>query len=505
MTAYDKTLSAAERRRTGAWYTPPELVRHVVSMAIPGVVAGTEVSVLDPACGDGRFLIEAAARIRSLGGTPRLTGADIDLGGLDSIGSLADPIERIHADSLSHDWGGRTFDVVVGNPPFLSQMATATVRSGGSAFGGGPYADAATDFLALSTQRARPDGGRVGLVLPVSLLTARDAGPIRGAVAADAALQSFWWSDEAVFDATVRTCAVGLQRGAAQGKVERTDGPQFSPRPSVHPVGTEAANHHWAWLIADAFGLPSLPSLQTNGTLGDRALVTANFRDQYYGLVGAVVDSVDPAVGPPLITTGLIDVGRCEWGVRTTRFAKQAFAAPRVDRSGLAPFMQRWADRCLVPKVLVATQTRVLEAVVDAAGSWLPAVPVIRVVPTQPGAVVDDLVLFGESAAAIDAGAALEPVDVWTIAAVLTSPIASVLIAEQSLGSGLSAATVRVSQRTLGALPWPAGALDAAVAALRAGDIAGCGRAVDAAYGIVGTASDELLTWWWAAVGSGRP
>ncbi|MEO6125558.1 MAG: N-6 DNA methylase [Ilumatobacteraceae bacterium] len=481
---YDTTLSAADRKRTGAWYTPPELVRHVVAMTIPptAVVPGGVVTVLDPACGDGRFLVEAAARIRSLGGTPRLTGADIDAGGLDRVigDEQGDPIERIHADSLSHDWGGRAFDVVVGNPPFLSQMATATVRKGGSAFGGGPYADAAADFLALAAQLANPNGGRVGLVLPMSLLTARDAGPIRGAVAGSAALQSFWWSDDPVFDAMVRTCAISLERGVQRSVVERTHGLSCEPRPPVPAPDTAAANHHWAWLIADAFGLPVLPLLRTNGTMSERGLVTANFRDQYYGLVGAVVDSDDPAVGPPLITTGLIDVGRCDWGVRPTRFAKQTFTRPCVDRTGLVPFMQRWADRCLVPKVLVATQTRVLEAVADPDGGWLPAVPVIRVVPTEPS-------------------------DVWTIAAVLTSPVASVLIAEQSVGSGLSAATVRVSQRTLGALAWPAGSLAAAAAALQAGDIAECGHLVDAAYGVEGVGDEALFEWWWHGVSSSQP
>ena len=43
----------------------------------------------------------------------------------------------------------------------LSQMATATVRAEGSRFGGGPYADAAADFLALSAALLDA-GGRAG-------------------------------------------------------------------------------------------------------------------------------------------------------------------------------------------------------------------------------------------------------------------------------------------------------------------------------------------------------
>ncbi len=434
--------------------------------------------MLDPACGDGRFLFEAARVIRSGGGVPVLTGADIDLGGLADPTSV-ETIEVIRTDSLRHDWGGRHFDIVVGNPPFLSQLQSATVRPGGSVFGGGPYADAAADFLALAVHLARPDGGRVGLVLPMSLLTARDAGPIRAAVTRLGSLCWFWWSPDALFDAMVRTCAVGIERTEGlerqNAAVERATGIEFEPCPPVAAdrsgIGAGTDNDHWGWLIADALGIPGLPPLRTDGTMSARALVTANFRDQYYGMIGAVSDAAE---GHPLITTGLIDVARCHWGTRPTRFAKQRFLAPRLNRAGLVPFMQRWADRCLVPKVLVATQTRVLEAVADPVGEWLPAVPVIRLVPDRT-----------------DADA------VWRVAAVLTSPVASALIDEQSVGSGLSVSTVRVSQRTLGGLAWPAGDVDLGVEALRGGDIAACGRLVDAAYGVEDPA---LMSWWWAAV-----
>jgi hypothetical protein len=449
------------------------LVRHVVDSTITAVRPGAVVRVLDPACGDGRFLFAAAERIRSFGGVPVVTGADVDLGGLAGV-EHPEPVEMIATDSLQHDWRDRVFDVVIGNPPFLSQLASATVRPAGSSFGGGPYADAAADFLALAVQRARPTGGRIGLVLPASLLTARDAGPIRAAALHGSTARWFWWAPDALFDATVRTCAIGIERGAVGGAVARCIGSGFDPVVSV-PNPAAAPNHHWGALIADVLGVPTVPEIATDGVLADHGLATANFRDQYYGMVGAVSDETD---GPPLVTTGLIDVGRCHWGDRPTRFAKQRFLAPRVDRRNLAPFMQRWADRCLVPKVLLATQTRVLEAVADPAGAWLPAVPVVRVVP------------HGRD-------------DLWPIAAVLTSPTASAVVAGQAAGSGLSAATIRVSQRTLAALGWPAGSLDAAVAALRDGDVASCGTFVDAAFGVEDQA---LFDWWWAGVRHGaRP
>ena len=148
------------RKQLGAWYTPPELVDAIVREA---VFEGAE-SVLDPACGDGRFLHAA--------GLPVQVGVDLD-----------PATTFIHADALSREWGDAQFDVVVGNPPFLNQLAASTTRGGKSRFGGGPYADAAAEFPALAIRLCR-SGGRVGSVLPQSLLSTPDAAAIRNACAA---------------------------------------------------------------------------------------------------------------------------------------------------------------------------------------------------------------------------------------------------------------------------------------------------------------------------------
>ena len=114
--------------------------------------------------------------------------------------------------------------------------------------------------------------------------------------------------------------------------------------------------------------------------LGDRVRLTANFRDQYYGLVPAVAEGGD---GPALVTSGLVDPGRCHWGDRPVTFAKRRFHRPTVDLRRLTAPMRRWADGMLVPKVVVANQTRVIEAVADPDGSWIPSVPLITARPTS--------------------------------------------------------------------------------------------------------------------------
>ncbi|MFZ4719007.1 MAG: N-6 DNA methylase [Ilumatobacteraceae bacterium] len=351
----------SRRKQLGAWYTPPELVDAVVREAVFDGAA----SVLDPACGDGRFLRAT--------GLPEQTGVDID------------PDTTFeHGDALQRDWGDRQFDVVVGNPPFLNQLSSLTTRGGSSAFGGGPYADSAAEFLALAMRLVRP-GGRVGLVLPQSLLAARDAAAIRRQVEDVAALRWMWWSDTHMFDAAVRVWAGVWEVGGAQRQVRRAFGPRFDPRPPVAWPPKGAVRSSWSSLLADE---PVQVPSPAGAVLGDVATFAVDFRDQYYGLIGAVGDDVD---GPPFVTSGLIDPGVCHWGTRPVRFAKRQYVAPRVAVERLTPPLQRWAALRLVPKILIANQTKVVEAVYDEAGVWLPGVPVITCVTDRPQAVLDVL------------------------------------------------------------------------------------------------------------------
>jgi hypothetical protein len=183
-----------------------------------------------------------------------------------------------------------------------------------------------------------------------------------------------------------------------------------------------------------------------------------------------------------LVTTGLIDPGICRWGSAPVRYAKQRFVAPVVVVDRLTPELQDWVRSRRRPKVMVATQTSIVEAVTDPTGHWLPAVPVISVSP-HPELTHDEAERT-----------------LWEIAAVLTSPVASAFVARRAAGTGMSARVVRVTARHLHAVPWPAGDLGPAVAAIRAGDVLACGAHVVRAYGITGSAADTLLEWWGARV-----
>jgi SAM-dependent methyltransferase len=452
------------RKQLGAWYTPSELVELVVDAVVTPtwVSSRPTISVLDPACGDGRFLGAVDRRARALGVTADLTGTDVDSEAIESSRRrLAGTTAGLrHADALTTSWPSRRFDLVVGNPPFLSQLAASTTRGGSSRRGGGPYADVAAEFLALAAELVDPNGGRIALVLPQSLLASRDACAIRAAIGERAHMIWSWWTDRRLFDAQVFVCAVAFEFGTPEQPDRRAN---------------------WSHVVAGRVGIPQVPScLQADGTLGDRAQLNANFRDEYYGMVPAVGDH---ECGPRLLTSGLIDPGRSWWGQRSIRFAKRRHDRPRVDLARLDERMRRWAAQRLVPKVLVANQTRLVEAVCDPRGEWLPAVPVLGVYPT--GAHWDDARTRTPDELA-DAA--------WEIAAALTSPLASAWLWHRGAGTGLAADAIRLSPATLAALPWPAGDLTPAVVALRDGDVRACGRAVDAAYGV--GEDDELFDWW---------
>lgn len=224
-------------------------------------------------------------------------------------------------------------------------------------------------------------------------------------------------------------------------------------------------------------------AIEGAGPLSDVADITADFRDRYYGLIGRIVHRRGDSAGSlaPLVTTGMLEVGRCAWGERPCRFAGRTWEAPCVNLQRLSPDMAAWAAQRRRPKILLATQTRVLEAAVDERGEWLPVTPIISILP-RPG------------------------VDVWTLGAVLCSPVLSAIAARVSAGTGLSREVIKLSARQVRALPMPRGGCDEAGDLLRAAAANGPdrdalldrgARLVCRAYGLSDAATDELVRWWW--------
>ncbi|MEY3231850.1 MAG: hypothetical protein RL689_1939 [Planctomycetota bacterium] len=597
--------SGSRRKRTGAFYTPPDLVAHLLDQALEPVIderlrvcadpvaAITSIRVLDPSCGGGNFLLAAARRLAarlvhhsacsmpesmSLVVRSCIHGVDRDSVAVEAcIGSLmleaASPsLSRqavaaniLHGDSLTGTLAGTDlsvtprgssrrrvangatpspapfdrdawcraflgrhgdeesdvaplhwpeafpgvftpgdanagFDVVVGNPPFLNQLERATTLSRArdaliravSGGVGGSYTDVSATFLWRSVQLAAP-GGRVAMVQPQSLLASRDAGPVREAIAGRAAMVSIWVAEEHLFEgASVYTCAPVLRVGGqGPGMVSRHRGRAFDSLPAVHVDAADwSEGDTWTPIAAAAWGVPEF-SLARGGTIDDIALATADFRDQYYGLDGFLVEDGDvspddTASHPRLVTTGLIDLARVRWGERPVRMLRRAWQAPRVDRVRMERegTLGPWLERRLVPKVLLATQTRVLEAWVDGAGDAVPCIPLLTITP-RPG------------------------VDLWRLAAAVASPVACAVAMQRHAGTALTVDAIKLSASQVLRLPLPAcphgwerAAAMFKAASLASSDgerrssLAAFGREMSGAYGLEPEARERVAAWW---------
>lgn len=370
---------SGERRRLGAHHTPPPLARRLAALALHGMRAGGTVA--DPACGGGAFLVAAGDIIggdRAAVAEHQLAGADVDPLAvattraalwLWSGGATAHHV--VVADGLT-DWRPpATADVVLGNPPFRSPLA-AGARRGRL----GAYTDLAARFLAAALDLVA-GGGAVLLLQPESVLAARDAAPVRDAALARARLDGVWFAGEALFDgAAVRTVAPLLRRdGRPTGQVRRWHGADVV---DAGATAFDPTAPTWAHLR------PGAPAARTGtastSSIGDLATATAGFRDQFYALAEAATD--DPTPGRlRLVTSGLIDPGHLAWGERPARIQRRTFLHPTVDLDDLDDRLRAWLQPLLRPKVLVATQTKRIEAAVDADGTAVPLTPVVAVVP----------------------------------------------------------------------------------------------------------------------------
>lgn len=439
----------AARRAHGAWYTPPALVDFLVEVAA-GLLAAPPRRVLDPSCGDGRVLAACAARWPGAG----LHGWDVDDAAL-AHAAAAVPGARLTRRDVLAEPCDEAFDLVIGNPPFLGQLQGPTVLDAArarhlrarwpGAFGA--YTDTAAVFLRIAADLAPV----VVLVQPVSTLASRDAAAVRAHVGGR--LGALWVANARVFpDALVDVAVVGL--GPAPTTLRRWRGAGFEPLPPAAPRVADT----WSPLIPEAFGLPDFAA-DTAGVLADRATATADFRDEYYALAGHVREAAPGDI--PLVVSGHIDPARCLWGQTDVRLHKQRWRSPAIPADTALPGrLSGWIARRRVPKVLLATQSRVLEAVADPDGRYLPVTPVVSVTPQDPA-------------------------DVWRVLAVLLAPFASAWALREYGGSGFTGGAVKLSARQVCRLPLPAdhAAWDAAAARLQAGEV-DVAAEMDAAYGV---------------------
>jgi len=386
---------------------------------------------------------------------------------------------------FSQSRGG--FDVIIGNPPFLNQLSAETalgaddVRAIRDVHGDAVsrMTNPASTFFLAALQMAAPRA-TISLIQPVSFLATKDAASLRSVLAASRSLESVWVCTERVFDADVSVISFTLQCGSTYDSVRVYDSPTADLVTSIKNFSAEEST--WSRAMTAARRFPTIED-DFPSTFADICEVASDFRDQYYGLVGTVADNPVPHEGEMrLATVGLVDPGQFYWGQTATKFAKESFMTPVVRVQKLESKIRNWAESRAIPKVIVATQTRVIECFVDAAGDVLPSVPLITVIPSEG--------------------------NLWRVAAALTSPPLSLIAAQRHLGAGMSADALKLSGRNILDLPlpvdneaWDEGARrfrelqGEADGELRRSHLQVLGEVMCRAYGV----EDESVMSWWLA------
>ncbi len=452
--AYEYALDPTHRHSQGIHYTPRSVASGLTALALGDDL---DQRVCDPSVGGGAFLLAAAEHLESLGASPetvvteQLWGIDIDPVAVEvAAGALALWGSRrghwVHpgahlcvADTLvegaaAFREGAGGFEAVVGNPPFQGQLQSHTSRSPERSrvlrerwgVATGPYADTAVFFLLAATELVTP-GGAIVLVQPQSVLVAGDACPAREELTTLCALEGLWIGDANTFEASVHVCAPVLRLGGPPPEqVQRWAGSEVLPEGPAESV--EATS--WGPLVAGFRGAPPVGALGED-VLGASCTATAGFRDQFYGLAPHTYDGVE-GPDPALVTVGMIVPLRNRWGTDEFRFANRRWTHPRVNLLSLEaqdPTLARWVDQRRTPKLLIATQTKVVEVVVDEVGDLVPSTPVIALVP---------------------------PVDrLWHVAALLSSPTIAAVAYSRVVGAALSTETIKLSARQVLELPLP--------------------------------------------------
>lgn len=464
------------RRRSGTFYTPRTLVGSILDM-MDG--AGTATSLFDPTCGTGNFLVERLIR-RSLSmeDAPASTlvadlfGVDLDplsvattrlrLFGVamklrphsthEEAVAAAETLKHqiIYGDAVDlligsppNGWPSR-HAAIAGNPPFINQIRSqpafseeyrASIRS---ALNGRllPYTDLATILLDLAIQRL-DHGGVLALCLPISTAAARDAGPTRAMLNDETTLHGMIVDTSGSFEAAVSIIVPVLRRSTVQVDSDVTVACRGRHGSTVLKLDRPNSGLAWAEVVALALGVPISSRVRALDASEDRlsriATATADFRDQYYFIVKHTREwqGDHDDRHPRIVTSGSIDPSLTRWG-SGVRVGGTAYDRPILDLDDceLTEAVAAWVKRRTSPKVILATQSKVIESYVDTDGSYLPSVPLISIYPKDPR-------------------------HLHHIQAVLLSPTVTSLTLLRGAGMGLSPSALKLTARAVELLPLP--------------------------------------------------
>lgn len=194
---YALLMPKARRRRLAAYFTPPHLAHHAISVMMEAGIRPGQHRILDPASGGAAFLVplaqQVAKRGHERGASAKAILQDIErsLHGVEIEPGLADLSKALLADLLRGEiesagirMGGLVqrantlelgppdtlYDAVIGNPPYgrILQPSAATLKRYRPIIADG-YVNLYALFVEQALQWVRP-GGVICLIVPMSFI-----------------------------------------------------------------------------------------------------------------------------------------------------------------------------------------------------------------------------------------------------------------------------------------------------------------------------------------------
>lgn len=379
----EPVLSRGARRASGVYYTPPEIVELVLDL----VLSGSGLRVLDMACGAGEFLVQALCRMQKSAGNgaarEAICGWDIDPQAIATAYDRLSHIDREFPrealqveDALQPDCGApASFDVIVGNPPYLSirQIAKSyseeqVARLRARFLTARGNFDIYVLFIERALQLLRP-GGRCGLVVPNKWATLEYARPCREMLLSEASIEHVVdLSDcKAFATANVYPHILVFQKRAAVPehgiRIWNSDS-ELSHTIKQNSISATAIQ------LQNTLPIESRVATVPLGTIARLACGTTGYAACRIArrLVEADEEPVSAVKAADFVTTSNIDRYAIRLG--DVRFLKRYYARPRLPLD--APELTERTRRLFTePKIIIAGMSRRLEAAWDECGRAL--------------------------------------------------------------------------------------------------------------------------------------
>ena len=271
------------------------------------------------------------------------------------------------------------FDVVVGNPPYIDseEMSRSQPETREECRTIYECAKGNWDLFCVFLEKGiklLKDGGYLGMIVPNKLLSADYAEQTRKFLAKYSVKIIRDYSKVPVFNASVYPIVIVVQKSKplrSNTKVEvielKNDVPVVvSSKVVNYSELTKGENRSWSHILPNAYagGVMSIGKTQK---LGDIAQIfgAATVSEAYEFKKIIRERTEEDSNYYKFVNTGTIDRYSCLWGVFKTRYIKETYNRPIIDRGQLEHFSKKRYEQANLSKIIVGGMTKRLECYLD--------------------------------------------------------------------------------------------------------------------------------------------